>query len=161
MKNIAYGKKALLDHIDDDIINVDLLSTQMDIIKILKEKKINYRLRGMDFFSNLSPYLNHQGVIVTLKQNNKYQSLEDLVKDKSKKESIVLVVDGLQDPQNFGAIIRTSDAFGVDAIIYKKDNQVQINDFVIKSSMGAINRVPLFKVSNLTQALTTLKKAGY
>jgi 23S rRNA (guanosine2251-2'-O)-methyltransferase len=161
MKQVIYGKKALLDHIDDEIINVDLLSTHNELVGILKSKKINYQLRNANFFSNLSPALHHQGVITTLKQTKKYESLDELIHDTAKPTSVVLVVDSLQDSQNFGAIIRTCDALGVDAIIYKKDNQVQINDFVIKSSVGAVNHVPLFRVSNLTQALTLLKENGY
>ena len=71
------------------------------------------------------------------------------------------MLDSIQDPHNFGAILRTCDAFGVDAVVYKDDNQTQINDFVIKTSMGAINNLNLFKVTNFARAIELLKKSGY
>jgi 23S rRNA (guanosine2251-2'-O)-methyltransferase len=71
------------------------------------------------------------------------------------------MIDSIQDPQNFGSILRTCDAFGVKTVIYKKDNQVQVNDFVIKTSMGAISNLNLIRVTNLSNALNQLKKSGY
>lgn len=74
---------------------------------------------------------------------------------------LVLIVDSLNDPQNFGAILRTCDTFGVDAVIYKNSNQVQINDFVLKTSMGDALNLNLFKVVNLSNAIETLKQNGF
>ncbi|GHU47580.1 hypothetical protein FACS1894218_2290 [Bacilli bacterium] len=73
---------------------------------------------------------------------------------------IIVMIDSIQDPQNFGSILRTCDAFGVKTVIYKKDNQVQVNDFVIKSSMGAISNLNLIRITNLSNALNALKKSG-
>ena len=71
------------------------------------------------------------------------------------------MLDSFQDPHNFGAILRTCDALGIDAVIYKDDNQAQINDFVIKTSMGAVNNLNLFKVTNFARTIELLKKSGY
>jgi 23S rRNA (guanosine2251-2'-O)-methyltransferase len=70
----------------------------------------------------------------------------------------VVILDSLQDPFNFGSIIRTCESFNVDAIVYKKDNQVQINDFVKKTSQGAINNIRMFKVVNLSNEIEFLKQ---
>jgi len=74
---------------------------------------------------------------------------------------LFLIIDSIEDPQNFGAILRTCDAFKVDGIIYKKDHQVQVNEFVVKSSLGAINNLKMFKVPNLINAISLLKKFGF
>jgi 23S rRNA (guanosine2251-2'-O)-methyltransferase len=157
---VLYGKKALLDNINKEIVHVDLLPNDNSIIKLLQEKGINYSIRDKGFFAKFDKKLNHQGVIIHIETNVKYENFNDFLKQDLKK-SIVLVVDSIQDPQNFGSILRTCDAFAVDAIIYKKDNQVQINDFVIKSSMGAVNNLNIFREVNLTDALNKLKDKGY
>ncbi|MDE7433881.1 MAG: 23S rRNA (guanosine(2251)-2'-O)-methyltransferase RlmB, partial [Mycoplasmoidaceae bacterium] len=81
--------------------------------------------------------------------------------NKDKKQMLFLIVDSIEDPQNFGAILRTADGFGVDGVIYKKNNQVQINDLVAKTSMGAINTLNLFKVTNLVNEINLLKENGF
>jgi 23S rRNA (guanosine2251-2'-O)-methyltransferase len=87
-------------------------------------------------------------------------SLDDYLKQNLKTD-LILIIDSIEDPQNFGAIMRTCDALGVKAIIYKKDHQVQINDFVNKASMGACNYLHLFKVANLANTLPALKANNY
>jgi 23S rRNA (guanosine2251-2'-O)-methyltransferase len=72
-----------------------------------------------------------------------------------------LILDGIEDPQNFGAILRSVDAFGVDGVIIKKRNEVPLNATVAKVSTGAINWVKVAMVSNLSQAIQTLKDHGY
>jgi 23S rRNA (guanosine2251-2'-O)-methyltransferase len=159
--NILLGKKALLDNIDNkDIVSVDLLLSNVEIINLLKQKKIKFTIQNENFFKHFDTNLNHQNIVVHLKQGNKIDNIDSLLK-LSKPESIILVIDSIQDPQNFGAILRSCDAFGVDAVIYKKDNQVQVNDFVIKSSMGAIQHLNLIRVTNLARTLDQLKQAGY
>jgi 23S rRNA (guanosine2251-2'-O)-methyltransferase len=160
--NILFGKKALLDNIDNDnVVNVDLHKNNKELISLLKSKNIDFKVHYDDvYFNRFDKNLNHQGVVVHLQESEKANTIETFLKQ-IKDKSIVLVIDSIQDPQNFGAILRTCDAFGVDAVIYKKDNQVQINDFVIKSSMGAINYLNLIKVTNLARTLEQLKQAGY
>jgi 23S rRNA (guanosine2251-2'-O)-methyltransferase len=158
--SVLFGKKALLDHIDNkNIINVDLIANH-ELISLLKQKQINFKIRDDSFFKQFDKNLNHQGVVIHLKSNERINDIESFL-SLPKTQSIILVIDGIQDPQNFGAILRSCDAFGVDVVVYKKDNQVQINDFVIKSSMGAIEHLNLIKVVNLSRTIEQLKHAGY
>ena len=69
--------------------------------------------------------------------------------------------DGIEDPNNFGSLIRTSAAFGVDAIIISKDRQIQMTPTVTKVSTGAEEFVSIIQVTNIVQAMNTLKKNGY
>ena len=103
----------------------------------------------------------HQGIVALIKRYE-YYSLEDIIKEgKKEKNPLILVLDEINDPQNFGAIIRSSDIFGVVGIIIKKHNQVLLTPAVAKASAGAINFAKVVQVPNLINALNTLKKEGY
>ena len=71
------------------------------------------------------------------------------------------MIDHLEDPHNFGAIIRTAEAAGVDAIIIPKKRSVEINSTVMKVSAGALNNVKIVEVSSLAQTIEKLKKYGF
>ena len=71
------------------------------------------------------------------------------------------MLDHLEDPHNFGAIIRTCEALGVDAIIIPKDRNVGVNSTVVKTSAGAIYNMPIVKVTNLATTIDKLKDIGY
>jgi 23S rRNA (guanosine2251-2'-O)-methyltransferase len=156
-----FGKKVLLEMQDfENVISVDILSTNKDLIDLLNNKNIKFNIRNKHFFEQHFPKINHQGVAINIKDGQKISTIEELV-HLNHQHSIVLIVDSIQDPQNFGAIIRSCAAFGVDAIIYKKQNQVPITDFVAKSSMGGLAKISMIEVTNLSNAIAFLKKAGY
>ncbi len=73
----------------------------------------------------------------------------------------ILILDGIQDPRNFGAIIRNAEAFGVVGIIIPDRNSVKINETVIKTSTGAIEYVDIVTVTNLSNAINRLKELGF
>lgn len=78
----------------------------------------------------------------------------------SGKPPFLLVLDGVQDPHNLGAILRTADGAGVDAVIAPKDRAVGITETVRRISVGAADRVPFLQVTNLARTLDELKEAG-
>lgn len=84
--------------------------------------------------------------------------LEKLVKEE---KSVILILDGIQDPRNFGAIIRSAEGFGVTGIIIPDRNSVKINETVIKTSTGAIEYVDIVTVNNISNAIEKLKKIGF
>jgi 23S rRNA (guanosine2251-2'-O)-methyltransferase len=162
MTQQLFGRKVLLENINNQkIINVDLGRQNRDLIPQLKKNNINFQLRDDNFFKSFPNNLNHQNVVITIKSDTikDLPALLTTIKDKS--TSLVLIIDSIQDPQNFGSILRTCEAMQVDAVIYKKDNQVQVNEFVTKTSMGAIQHLNLIRVTNLTQTIKQLKEAGY
>jgi len=85
--------------------------------------------------------------------------METLVTDllEDKKSPLILVLDKITDVRNFGAIVRTAECAGVNAIIIPKRESAQINEDAIKTSVGALYRVPICKVTNLTDAVLFLK----
>lgn len=74
---------------------------------------------------------------------------------------MVLILDEIQDPRNFGAIIRSAEVFKVDLIIIPERNSVRINETVVKTSTGAIEYVNISKVTNLSDTINKLKKLDY
>lgn len=104
----------------------------------------------------------HQGVIAWVKEralpaeNELMQLLDDLAKP----DPLLLILDGVQDPHNLGACLRTADAVGVDAVIIPKHQAVGITPTVSKVACGAAESLPVFQVTNLARTLTQLKDRG-
>ncbi len=157
-KNYLFGKNAILDAIKNKQ-NIIIIKATSNHLKFLKQLNLNYEIVNKSFFNQFQ--LNHQEIIAYLGQNviNKI-SIDDLIKQSNDFEKVVML-DSINDPYNFGAIIRSCVAFGIKYIIYKKHNQACINDQVIKTSMGAINYINLCEVSNLSYAIDKLKKNNY
>lgn len=103
----------------------------------------------------------HQGVMATIKPYE-YLDLNEIIRrSKTKEVPIIVLLDGINDPHNFGAILRSSDVFDVTGVIVGKHNQVPLNATVAKTSAGAINFVPVAVVNNLNQAISKLKENGF
>lgn len=103
----------------------------------------------------------HQGVAAAISYGN-YISLEELMdihKEKGRPAFIILC-DEIEDPHNLGAIIRTAECCGADGVIIPKRRSVAVNATVFKTSAGAANYVPVAKVTNLTDAIKTMKESG-
>ncbi len=104
---------------------------------------------------------NHQGIVAEIKDYD-YYPLEKLIKDNANKEDVALaILDGLEDPHNLGAIMRTADAAGIDGIVIPKNRSVGLNATVAKVSTGAIEHVKVVQVANLVQTIGKLKDNGY
>jgi 23S rRNA (guanosine2251-2'-O)-methyltransferase len=101
----------------------------------------------------------HQGCALLTRETGKTadfaQCLESITAD-----SLLLVLDGVQDPHNLGACLRTADACGVDAVIIPKDRAAGVNATVRKVAAGGAESVPLFEVTNIARSLAQLKQAG-
>lgn len=99
----------------------------------------------------------HQGIILDI-PDYQYKELKYVLNNDP---SFVVLLDHLEDPHNLGAIIRTCEAAGVDAIIMPKDRQVQINSTVMKTSVGTLDNMDIVSVSNLVNAIDILKQNGF
>lgn len=99
----------------------------------------------------------HQGIILDVADFG-YTDYHEFMESP---ESFIIILDHLEDPHNLGAIIRTSEAAGVDGIIIPKDRGVTVNSTVIKTSTGAIDNIPISMVTNLNQTISDLKKNGF
>ncbi len=129
-----------------------------DLIKELKKKNIKIQFVDNNF---LDRKINgkHQGFILEIDEVETYPL--DYLWTINKNNALVVILDHIEDPHNFGAIIRTSAALGVDAIIIPNDRSVGITSTVVKTSAGAINYQKIIRVPNLLNAIEKLKKHGY
>lgn len=156
---IVYGKNVIKEAIFAKRpiyqLYVDEKMNDHHFIKFLKDKRISYQEVSKDKLFQLAKDHVHQGVVADLK-DYEHVELEDLLKSESLKRFIIL--DGIEDPHNLGAIMRTAEATKLDAIIMSKKGQVPLNATVAKVSSGAIEHVPVALVSNINQAIELLKK---
>ncbi|HOJ44711.1 MAG TPA: 23S rRNA (guanosine(2251)-2'-O)-methyltransferase RlmB [Bacilli bacterium] len=104
---------------------------------------------------------NHQG-IVALVRGYGYASLELMIEtDANKDFPLLIVLDSIVDPHNFGAIIRNGEAFGATGVIIRKDRAVGLTSSVVKVASGAIEHMMIAQVVNLSQTLSKLQQQGY
>ncbi len=104
---------------------------------------------------------NHQGVLLFL-QARAAVSLQDLLNQLKKRENRALaLLDGIEDPHNFGAILRVADGAGIDGVIIPKRRSAKLSPGTIKASAGAALHMPVAEVPNLARAMETLQKSGF
>lgn len=104
---------------------------------------------------------NHQGIIgegIGINVTEFSYLIERIKKQGSK--TLILALDSIMDPNNFGAILRSAAGAGVDGVLFPERRSVQINETVIRASAGTAGRIPLVRVVNLSRAISELKKAG-
>ena len=132
------------------------------IIAIAKERKIVINEIGKTKLNQMAQTENNQGVIAIVPPFD-YCDIDDIlqVAKQRNEKPFILILDGIEDPHNLGAIIRTVEAFHVEGIIIKKHHQAPINATVAKVSTGAIANVKIMQVTNLTQTLIDLKEKGF
>ncbi len=123
---------------------------------IYKRYKTQAEIVEIKFLDKITKSANHQGIVVET-EPFKYKSLEEVILKNESKNAFLLVLDHLQDPHNFGAIIRTAVASGVDAIVTSKDRSASVNATVRKVSAGAVDYIDIVSVSNIANALKKLK----
>jgi 23S rRNA (guanosine2251-2'-O)-methyltransferase len=104
--------------------------------------------------------VNHQGVIAYVAAH-RYVELEDVLADTKGQAPLLVLLDEVHDPYNFGAILRTAEATGVQGVVIPKRRSVALTGVVAKASAGAVEYVPVARVGNLVQAMERLKQAGY
>lgn len=124
-----------------------------DIFNKLRDNNIKYIISDPKAMDHMME--RNQGIIVEI-NDYEYKTLDEIDND-----SLVVMLDHLEDPHNFGAIIRTCEAKGVKNIIIPKDRSVVVNDTAMKTSAGALNHVNIIMVTNLVNAINELKDRGY
>ena len=98
----------------------------------------------------------HQGVVAATSAKQ-YSNLDDLVAARRGEHSLIVVLDGIEDPHNLGAILRTADAAGADGVVIPERRSVAVTGTVAKVSAGASEHLPVAKVTNISRALEDLK----
>jgi 23S rRNA (guanosine2251-2'-O)-methyltransferase len=165
MSVFIYGRNAVKSSLSSGRVKTlyisDRLKNDSFTKSIYEFKPKDVRFVSEATLAKLASSPSNQGIVAEVEDYKTY-SLNELIEGaKRKPYPLLVMLDGIEDPHNLGAILRSADAFGVDGVIMKSRGEVSLNGTVAKVSTGAIDYVKVSVVSNLNQSINTLKKAGY
>ena len=160
----AYGRNnciPVLNNPNYEIINIfiseDKVSKYKNIIADKNNHKKTHVLNRSIFYKKFSGYRS-QGLVVTFNGNIVKKINENNFNNKN---SCLLILDQIEDPQNAGQIIRTSQCAGIDGVIFPLHNSFKITDSVINVSQGAFANIPLYEVTNISRTIQNLKNNDF
>jgi len=160
-----HALEAALKHQANDVQEIWLDSHRRDerinkIIRLAKDKAVKVHQVTRDYLQEHYGSMRHQGVVASVApgQAGTEADLEHILAKTS--QPLFLVLDGVQDPHNLGACLRSADATGVDAVIVPRDRAAGLTATVRKVASGAAETVPLIQVTNLARTLRELKDSG-
>lgn len=163
-KNFIYGRNPVKESLRAHTIKKLFVSksfSDQEILSLAKSNNIEVKTVSPNELDSLSNKGVHQGIVGQIIPFE-YADLASIInKCKKVERPIIVILDGIEDPHNFGAIIRSAEIFGVSAIIISKHNQVPVNATVMKTSAGALIYVPIVLVSNISQTIERLKGEGF
>lgn len=148
---LVYGRNVLKEINKDKIRKIYISSKEL--IPILEDMGLKYMMVPKEKLDRMVKG-NHQGIVMDIHEYE-YYKMKDIDTD------FVVILDHLEDPHNFGAIIRTCECAGIKYIIIPKDRSVSVNETAMKTSVGALEHVKLVLVSNLVNAIKELKEKGF
>lgn len=165
--DIVYGTHAVIEALKANTgnklyIQDDLRGKNLEKIKDLAtEKKVSISWMSKKNLQELTDGAVHQGFVLRVSAFA-YTELEDILEQAEKEENpLILILDGLTDPHNFGSLLRTADATNVSGVIIPKHRSVGVTPVVAKTSTGAVEHVPIARVTNLSQTLDKLKAQNF
>jgi 23S rRNA (guanosine2251-2'-O)-methyltransferase len=127
-----------------------------NLIKDCRKLSVPVRFLPRVDLDRMAGTASHQGV-VAVTSSKQYNDLDDLIAAKRGDHALLVVLDGIEDPHNLGAILRTADAAGADGVVIPERRAVGITGTVVKSSAGASEHLPVAKVTNIARTLEDLK----
>lgn len=164
---MVFGLRAVIEAVQSDK-DIDAIYVQRgltggiyhELKSVLGEKMINYQLVPSEKLNRITTK-NHQGVIAFISPVT-YQRIEDIIPAVYEKGEVplVLILDGITDVRNFGAIARTAECAGVHAIVVPVKGSAQINPDAIKTSAGALFKIPVCRQENLLKTVKFLQESG-
>ncbi|MGM9993495.1 MAG: 23S rRNA (guanosine(2251)-2'-O)-methyltransferase RlmB [Candidatus Avigastranaerophilus sp.] len=167
MENYVFGRNNVFELLNDGSREVNKIilmkgmkenSKISQIIDIAKKRSIVFQFLPKEKFNQFNEYT-HQGVVAYVAPV-KYVDLETFL-SKEKKYKKIIITDGVEDPHNFGSIIRTAVCAGYDAIIFPSRRNAQVNSTVEKSSQGAVNHIDIIMVNSLSSTIDKLKNNDF
>lgn len=167
-EDFIYGRNSVTEALlnNADRINKILISKGVtndskinEIVKLAKQKSVVFQFVPKERFSPFAGTPN-QGVVAMVSPVS-YTDFYEFLEQKKDGYSRVVVLDGVEDPHNLGAIVRTAACAGYDAVIIPSRRNAQVNATVEKTSAGAINHIPLIQVNSLSNAIDKLKDNDY
>lgn len=158
---LVYGRNVARDLLEKNksIQKVFLQDNFSDknLISMLENAKIPIIYKSKREIDSLSDG-NHQGIVLFIPDYH-YKDLSYFFENDN--SDIVVILDHLEDPHNFGAIVRTCEAAGINSIIIPKDRQVQVNSTVMKTSVGTLDSMNIYSVANISNCIEKLQEHNY
>jgi 23S rRNA (guanosine2251-2'-O)-methyltransferase len=167
-RHVVYGLhavRALVERRPEAVVSAAILADASgpleDLAHELKSRRVPVERVRRAELDRLSDGASHQGVLVEVRGPTEMDlgDFEELVVQRGRAVRL-LVLDGVEDPRNLGACLRTADAAGVDAVVVPKAHSAPLSAAAIKAATGAVETVPLVRAPNLARTLTWLKEAG-
>ena len=157
MEALIAGKREINKILISKNIHTDVKISK--IKELAQAKGIIFQFVGKEKFQPYAEF-NHQGIIAQISPI-RYLELEDFIENSNGDFRSLVILDGVEDSHNLGAVIRTCVCAGVDGIIIPSRRNVQVNSIVEKTSAGAINHIPIIKVNSLVNAVQKLKENNW
>jgi 23S rRNA (guanosine2251-2'-O)-methyltransferase len=132
------------------------------LVRLARQSDIPVEYRDRAYLEKLAGTGDHQGVVCLCK-DFEYTDLEAVISNRREpfRDGLIVLLDGITDPQNLGSLLRTAQCFGANGVVIPKDRAAPVTSSVIKASAGAALHLPVARVVNLANALDRLKKEGY
>ena len=156
---IIYGRNTCSEYLNSNNkvkkIYLDLNFKDNFLLSLIEKSKIKPYFLRKNELDELADG-NHQGIIMDI-GDYQYSDIDEIIKEKG----FIVILDHLEDTHNFGAIIRTCEAAGVDGIIIPKDRSISVNSTVMKTSSGSAINMKICMVTNINQTINYLKDKGF
>ena len=165
--NFIFGTRAVIEAVNSDKIIEKVLITksndnelQNELLQILKKHRILHQFVPFQKINRITRK-NHQGVLAFISPVRFYD-VEEIVTRvfEEGRTPFIIVLDGVTDVRNFGAIVRTAECSGVDAVLVPEKGSAQINADAVKTSAGALHKIPICRTPSLRKTLENLKYSG-
>ena len=168
MEKYIIGKKSVIEAFKANRLKALYTKVVFPEVSDIKKKNIPVYFGNNKIFNTFNN-VNHQNVIGIVESKdklftediNEFLNITNNTSSSLSNKKIILILDEIQDAGNFGSIMRTSFGLGVNNIVFKKNNQVQINETVVKTSMGSYEQLNLLRVTNLSNTIERLKDEDY
>ena len=155
------GRNSVLEALKSDTVTVNTLmcekGVQNSIVALARQKGVKISFVDKAVLDKASIDGRHQGYIADVTDFD-YCEIEDILSNSS--TPFVIILDGINDPHNFGSIIRVAECAGVDGIIIGRNRQVAVTDTVVRCSAGAVSHVKIARVTNINNAIKHLQDNG-
>ncbi|NLN63790.1 MAG: 23S rRNA (guanosine(2251)-2'-O)-methyltransferase RlmB [Myxococcales bacterium] len=169
MKRLIAGPHAIAGAIDAHPGQITLLllaeglhpKTKKSLVQSANRHNIPIQIAAREVLDDMGETLNHQGALA-IAGDFPFVDINAILSRAARQTAPVLVLlDQVQDPGNLGAIVRSAHALGAAGLLITRDHSATMTPAAVRASVGASERIPIARITNLSQTITTLKKAGY